>query len=104
MKRLYQCKDQVEAQLVKDYLLSFHIETVLHGNYLAGAAGELSALQFPELWLVDERDYDRSRQLIEAYLNAPADPNAIPWQCPVCREEVDAGFELCWNCSTPKDE
>ncbi len=102
MKRVYQCKDLVEAQLIKDHLLSFYIESVVHGNFLAGAAGELSALQFPVLWLIDERDYDRARQLIEDFLHVSVDPNIPPWQCPACKEEVDAGFEFCWNCLSPK--
>lgn len=25
------------------------------------------------------------------------------WVCPKCREEVDAGFEVCWQCGTTPD-
>lgn len=25
------------------------------------------------------------------------------WQCPKCREQVEAAFDLCWNCGTSKD-
>jgi len=43
MKELYQARDPVEAQLLKDFLASYHIETVTQGEYLTGAAGELSS-------------------------------------------------------------
>ncbi len=104
MKKLYQCSDRVEAQLLKDHLISYHIETVLHGDYLAGAAGELSAFQFPELWLVDERDYDRARQLIDAFLQRQLHPDALAWTCAACGADVDAGFDLCWNCTAPRGD
>jgi hypothetical protein len=25
------------------------------------------------------------------------------WTCPGCREEIEAGFDACWNCGTTRD-
>jgi hypothetical protein len=51
MKKLYQARDRIEAQLLKDFLASHHITTVVQGDYLSGAAGELPALMFPVIWV-----------------------------------------------------
>ena len=102
MKKLYQCRDLIEAQLIKDYLLSRHIETVIHGDYLSGAAGELAAMQFPELWLTDERDHDLALKMIGEFKQMGVEDASPAWQCDSCGEEVDAGFDLCWNCSSSR--
>lgn len=101
MRKLYECRDRLQAQMLHDALAAHHLETVVLGDYLSGAAGELSALQFPVLWLLEDADYSLARQLIEQYLEQPAG-DSPPWRCVHCGEWVDAGFELCWNCSRPR--
>jgi hypothetical protein len=27
-----------------------------------------------------------------------------PWRCGSCRQDVDAGFDVCWSCSRPREE
>lgn len=88
--------------MLHDALASHHITTVIQGDYLQGAAGELSALQFPVLWVVEDGDYYLGRQLIERYLPQPTEAQS-EWRCSQCGEWVDAGFELCWNCSHPRE-
>ncbi|WP_260294119.1 DUF2007 domain-containing protein [Sedimenticola hydrogenitrophicus] len=102
MKRLYECRDRLQAQMLHDALAAHHIETVILGDYLSGAAGELSALQFPALWVVEEADYALARQLIDRYLSEP-EAERLPWRCSRCGELMEAAFDLCWNCSTPRD-
>jgi len=101
MRKLYECRDQLQAQMLHDALAAHHLETVVQGGYLGGAAGELSALQFPVIWLLEEADYTLARRLIDQYLAQPA-VDSSPWRCAHCGERVDAGFDLCWNCSRPR--
>ena len=101
MRELYQAKDRIEAQLLKDYLASYHIQTVVQGDYLLGAAGELPAMQFPVLWVLEDRDLDRASQLINHFLSVESKDD--PWQCSTCGETNDGHFHLCWKCTRLKD-
>ncbi len=101
MKILYQAADRVEAQLLKDHLASFHIETLIQGEYLSGGTGELPALQFPVLWVLDERDLERGRNLIDDYFQQRTGHSA--WRCSRCGEDNEGQFAMCWNCGTVRD-
>ena len=101
MKRLYQAKDRIEAQLLKDFLESHHIQTVVQGDYLSGAAGELPALNFPVLWVLDERDVGRGKALIAEFFDREA--QGIDWQCRCCGETNEGQFDICWHCGSWRD-
>lgn len=96
MKPLYQARDRIEAQLLKDFLAGYHIRVLVQGEYLSGAAGELPVIQFPQLWVLEERDYARARELIALFFERDADGE--PWQCPTCGERMEPQFQVCWNC------
>jgi len=98
MKVVYQAKDRIEAQLLKDFLASFHIEALIQGDYLSGGAGELPALQFPLLWVMDDRDVERSRELIYGYFDQESERQ--PWRCATCDEQNEGQFHICWKCGT----
>jgi len=99
MQRLYEARDSLEAQMLLDYLGSYHIHAEVLGNYLNGAAGELSAMNFPVLWIMDDEDHVRATELLQVFLQRPQlAPVAGPWICASCEAEIDGGFELCWQC------
>ncbi len=98
MQRLYQAANRIEAQLLLDLLARHRINTAVFGDYLAGAAGELPADIFPALWLIDERDLVRAKELITDFLNPSPAASAAPWDCSACGEQVEGDFDLCWNC------
>lgn len=50
---------------------------------------------------VNEADLDSARTILDRLRAGPDD--ARPWTCARCGETVDAGFDLCWSCSTPRD-
>lgn len=101
MLRFYQAADDLEAQLLIDYLGASHIRATLVGRYQAGAAGELSALTYPWVWLVEERDQARAQQLLEEFLERRRQGDAGQvWLCPSCGTRLEAAFDLCWQCGT----
>ncbi|MCW8890781.1 MAG: DUF2007 domain-containing protein [Sedimenticola sp.] len=102
MRKLYECRDRLQAQILHDALASQHIETIILGDYLTGAAGELSAIQFPVIWVVKSDDYYRARQLINQHLEGSENNNEI-WCCQHCGEEVEGAFQICWNCLSPRN-
>jgi hypothetical protein len=100
MKELYQAADRVEAQMLKDHLNQEGIETVIIGELLSGAVGELPANIFPTLWVVNDGDLERGKRLTELFFDSPP-VGGEAWRCQVCGEGIDAGFEICWNCGSP---
>lgn len=103
MQRLYEAIDRIEAQMLADLLRSQGIEATILGDYLSGAAGELPALQFPVVWILDGAQVGRARQLLRHFLERGVKCNGTAWCCPHCGEWSDPGFEICWNCATPRD-
>jgi len=103
VKRLYEARDRFEAQWLKDFLADYHIESVILGDYLSGAAGDLPANVFPAVWVVEDLDLPRARELLQEFqeqLAAP--PEGWSWRCPACGEVVEAQFQFCWNCGTAR--
>ena len=104
MRKLYEAADTIEAQMIKDHLLEQGIPCLLFQDALSGGAGELPTNIFPVLWLEKDEQYQRARRLVREFLASAPAPQGPAWICPVCGEEVDPGFELCWNCATPREK
>jgi len=103
MHKLYQAADRIQAQLLKDFLGDHHIQAVILGDFLSGAAGELPATIFPEVWVVEESDCSYAEQLLQRFLQGPrAAEDALPWTCPSCGETQEGQFLACWKCGTPR--
>jgi hypothetical protein len=106
MRSLYQAVDGLEARLLIAELAAARIEAVVLGEYLAGAAGELSAFNYPTVWVVDEEQFGAAEKVLETFLAGRSDPPAAArdWLCGRCGAEVDAGFDICWQCGSPRQE
>lgn len=95
MLPLYEARDPLEARLLVDHLAAHHIRAVVLGELLSGGAGELSALNYPRVWLVDTADLARAQQLLAGFLRAP---DGVPWVCPGCATPIEGEFAMCWQC------
>ena len=105
MQKLYDAADRIEAQLIKDFLLGRGIETVILGDFLAGAAGELPANLTPTVWVVDDADLPRATALTgQLRRGLPAGEDRAGWTCPRCGESLEGQFDCCWRCATPRPE
>ena len=103
MQRLYEARDRIEAQLLVDYLGDWGIRAVILGDYLTGAVGELSALSFPAVWVVENGDLEIARRRLDEFIERSEGSAARPgWDCPSCGAEVDAGFDMCWRCGAAR--
>ncbi|MGD2082152.1 MAG: DUF2007 domain-containing protein [Chromatiales bacterium] len=103
MQRLYEARDRIEAQLLVDHLGAYGIRAVILGDYLSGAAGELSALVFPAVWLVEDRDLGVARRRLEEFLERlERAPARADWVCPACGTELEGAFDVCWHCGRPR--
>jgi hypothetical protein len=99
MLKFYEARDSLEARQLVDALAAHHIEATVLGEYLSGAAGELSALNFPWVWLINNGDLKIAQDVLEGFLASRGSlPAKGPWVCSACGAQVDAGFEICWQC------
>ena len=103
MHRLYQARDRIEAQFLADFLDRHLIAARVLGDYLSGAAGELPLDVYPTVWVLEDEDLPRARELLARFLVQSDRAPGPAWVCPGCGEQVEGDFDLCWNCGRSRD-
>jgi hypothetical protein len=102
MKRLHVAKHAAEAHLVRGYLESHGIASIVRGEFLTGGFGELP-LDICAVWLKEEREFTRADELVREFLSGTAASRAgAPWFCAQCDEPLEGQFTACWNCGAPR--
>jgi hypothetical protein len=103
MLKFYEARDSLEARQLIDALAAHRVEATVLGEYLSGAAGELSALSFPWVWLINNADLPVAQSVLDGFLASRGSlPTKGPWVCPSCEAQVDAGFDICWQCGAAR--
>lgn len=59
------------------------------------------ALLDPALYVTDEAQVEKARELLREHFPATAE-GAAEWTCPACQESNPAAFDLCWKCQAAK--
>ena len=102
MIRVYTARILAAVANVQNVLEANGIPCLLRNEFLNAGFGELPANEcWPEVWVTDDRDAERARNLIAEAIETSASP-AAPWRCRRCGEEVDAVFAQCWNCDAER--
>lgn len=102
MKRIHTSPDPVLAGWLVSILEAAGVPCTVRNGYLGGAAGELPLNEcWPELWILDDRDEDLARRLIEGATSAPA-ADGPAWRCNGCGETIEAVFGTCWQCGAER--
>jgi hypothetical protein len=100
MQRLYSAANLPEAHLVRGLLMAAGIEARVLNEYASGALGELPFAEVaPSVWIEEERDLLRARQIITSYERAMVVPGVT--RCGTCGEENPRDFAVCWQCQRP---
>ena len=95
MKRLTTAPNLALATLWADLLGQGGIVATVQRQYASSIAGEVPPDQtLPEIWVQDETQLERARQLLHELRH----PRPRRWTCPACNELVEGPFEQCWNC------
>lgn len=105
MLRLYEAQNSWEARLLIDHLEQYQIKAEVFGELLNGAAGELCAMAYPAVWVMNNADLPRAKDLLSDFLQrSERGPLSGPWKCTGCAAEVDAEFEICWQCGRVRND
>lgn len=99
MRRVYTNENRALVGNAHNILERAGIVVTLKNEHSGGYPVVLGHGTWPEIWVVDDSDYQEAVRLIESALS-PAD--AEEWICSGCKEKNDASFELCWNCHQEK--
>jgi len=98
MRRLVTAPNLAIATLWADMLTQGGIDASVQRAYASSIAGEVPPDQcLPEVWVMDESQWESGRTLLEQLRRSPH----RHWVCPGCHERVDGPFEQCWNCGGP---
>lgn len=101
MKKLTSAESAITINHYKNLLESEGIRTQVKNEHLGGIMGEVPFFEtWPQLWVINDLDFDRARQLIES---ADAESPSMPWTCKKCGERNEGQFGACWNCGGSAD-
>ncbi len=70
MRIVFDPRNSVEAHIVSHLLEQAGIETMISGDYLSGARGEMLAEDQTRVWVVYDEDEDQARALIKKWSNS----------------------------------
>ena len=97
MVRIYSAATLPDAHLVRGMLVQAGIDARVFNENLQGGLGEIPFTQaYPEVWIVDERDLQRAREVIRQ-IERPALASES-MTCSRCLEVSPGHFQICWNC------
>lgn len=96
MRRLYAAANLPEAYLVLELLRTAGIEARVFNENAQGGLGEIPFTHaYPELWLINEADFSRARQVITEYERSSVGNDVA---CAACGEQNPGSFQVCWHC------
>jgi hypothetical protein len=98
---IYSSLNLHQVHHLKNLLETEGIRCHIRNELLSRLAGEIPFTECaPQLWLRDERDLERARQIVADFgRGAAAAPN---WQCPECGETLEGQFSACWHCGASR--
>jgi hypothetical protein len=97
MVRIYSAATLPDAHLVRGLLGQAGIDARVFNENLQGGLGEIPFTHaYPEVWIVDERDLQKAREVIRQ-IERPV-PGSGSMICPRCHEVGPGHFQICWNC------
>lgn len=98
--------EDFDIMLVGHYqsvLQSNGIDTFMKNQFGTSGAGELPFVEVvPQLWVLNENDAGRAKELIEELHDLQSGESMQAWDCPECGTTQEPAFTHCWKCSTPR--
>ena len=97
MKKITSASSIIEIAHYRNLLTSEGIDSFVRNEHLGSIVGEMPFQEvWPELWVVNDLDYDRALQLIDESISEESPSDS--WRCRKCGTENEGQFAACWNC------
>ena len=101
MEMVHTCESIVNANHIKNLLNAAEIEVVIKNSAIQGALGEVPPMAaWPEVWVLNPSLVEKAKAIIDTVKQAH---DLAPWLCSACNETNEGSFNICWNCSKPKE-
>jgi len=101
MRKLTSSESLITINHYRNLLEAEGIRTEIRNEHLGSIVGEMPFVEvWPELWVVNDLDFDRAAELIES---VEAESPSASWTCKRCGEQNEGQFAACWNCGTSAD-
>ena len=101
MKKLTTAESLITINHYKNLLSAEGIRCEIRNQHLGSILGEMPfAETWPEVWVVNDLDFDRATQLITS---VESESPGLSWRCEHCGEENEGQFAACWKCGTAAD-
>lgn len=100
MKKLTSAPTAITVHHYRNILTAEGIKSVIRNEHFGSILGDMPFTEtWPQLWVVNDLDYDRALQLIsdDALTECPSED----WKCTHCGEINEGQFAACWNCEKP---
>jgi hypothetical protein len=98
MKQVFVSQHLFEVEMRKERLEQAGIPCTIKNQRSSSLAGEIPFTEiFPELWVIQNEDYDRARHVLEEGLVLLASSQDT-WICAGCGERHESQFAACWKC------
>ena len=103
MRKVYSADNLAMSGYVKSTLEDNHIDCIIKNQNLSGAMGELPPIEcWPEVWILDEDEYENAMQIINSVLSDKSNPRD-DWICS-CGEKIEGQFSACWSCGRERED
>ena len=100
MKKVTSADSLVLISHYKNLLESEGIEAFIRNEHLGAILGEMPFQEvWPEVWVRNDMDLDRAKQLIDAGITQESP--LVAWTCKKCGARNEGQFSACWRCETP---
>jgi hypothetical protein len=98
VKKVYSHESIVTINHLRNVLEAQGVPALVRNDRLFGVLGEVPFVEcWPQLWVLSDHQAGHAERLITEALAEP-DRGFEDWECPDCRERVEAAFGVCWNC------
>ena len=102
VKKVFVSQSLIEVESLKEVLEQAGIPNTVKNQATSMLAGEIPFAEvFPELWILDDSDYDRATRLLNDWCHGGIH-EVSSWTCPGCGETHGSEFTSCWNCGKDK--
>ena len=103
MKKLYVSQSLVDVESRKELLDEEEIPCTIKNQRSAMLGGEVPFVEvFPELWVLQDKDFERAQNLLKDWGEAPPLDNTA-WTCVSCGEVHQKEFTTCWKCNKERN-
>jgi hypothetical protein len=99
MRKVFEHPAAHEVGRLESILNSEGVPTVIKNQNVSSLMGEVPfAAAYPELWVLDDGDYEKALALLRDYHTRITSVLGPDWTCAKCGEAVPSSFGSCWNC------